>query len=58
MEYRIPIQLRPSLAEPSTSSRRTTSTAEKALTKTMNTATGTIGRELGKQISRGILGGI
>lgn len=42
----------------STSSRRTTSTAEKALTKTMNTATGTIGRELGKQISRGILGGI
>ncbi|MDO4188644.1 MAG: DUF853 family protein [Lachnospiraceae bacterium] len=28
------------------------------LTKTVNSATGTIGREIGKQISRGILGGI
>lgn len=44
----------------STSTRRTssTSTASKALTKTMNTATNTIGREIGKSISRGILGGI
>lgn len=37
------------------STRRTSSTV---LTKTVNSATGTIGREIGKQISRGILGGI
>ena len=32
--------------------------AEKILTKTVNSATNTIGREIGKKISRGILGSI
>ena len=42
----------------SSTRRKSTATPSKALERTINTATGTIGRELGKQISRGILGGI
>lgn len=42
-----------------TTGRRTsTKSSSTVLTKTINSATGTIGREIGKQISRGILGGI
>jgi len=45
--------------ERKTSSRTSTSSkSQKVLSKTVNTATNTIGRELGKAISRGILGGI
>lgn len=41
-----------------TTRRKSSTSASSVLTKTVNSATGTIGREIGKQISRGILGGI
>ena len=41
-----------------TSSRSKTSTAEKALSNTVRSASNTVGREIGKSISRGILGGL
>ena len=66
MERRIREEVRKQVkpaSRSSVSTRRTTTTkrqsaTEKALTKTVNSATNTIGREIGKQISRGILGGI
>ena len=50
--------LKRSYSSSSTRTRKTQSGAEKILTKTVNSATNTIGREIGKKISRGILGSI
>ena len=58
MKKEIERDLKRSYSSSSTRTRKTQSGAEKILTKTVNSATNTIGREIGKKISRGILGSI